>query len=397
MGTPELDVRHRRARIATGALFLTNGALFANLLPRYPEIKMDLGLSNTAFGLAVAAFSAGALLSGPTSATLIRRYHSSVVAVASSTLLAIFVLAAGLAPNGALLAAALFCAGAADAVTDVAQNAQALRLQRAYGRFIINSLHAVWSSGAVLGGVIGAGAIYLGVSRGVQLTVSGVASIALCLVGYRFLLPGPDHDNAATRRDHAAGDRSSRSVYLVLAALVAIAIAGAVVEDGGSSWSTLYLRDSLSASAAIAPLGYVAVVGFQFIGRVLGDRMVDRWGPRAVARAGGLLIAVGMGTALAFPSLLGTIAGFALAGFGSATLIPGAMHAADELPGLRPGTGLTVLSWLMRVGFLGAPIAVGAVADAVSLRVGLLSVVCAGLVAALLARALSPQSRSTRS
>ena len=64
MGTPELDVRNRRARVATAALFLTNGALFANLLPRYPEIKADLGLSNTGFGLAVAAFSAGALLTG---------------------------------------------------------------------------------------------------------------------------------------------------------------------------------------------------------------------------------------------------------------------------------------------------------------------------------------------
>jgi len=35
------NVRHvaqdRRARIATAALFLTNGAIFANMLPRYPE------------------------------------------------------------------------------------------------------------------------------------------------------------------------------------------------------------------------------------------------------------------------------------------------------------------------------------------------------------------------
>ena len=62
MGTARVaapPTRDRRARVATAALFLTNGALFANLLPRYPEIKADLGLSNTAFGLAVAAFSAG--------------------------------------------------------------------------------------------------------------------------------------------------------------------------------------------------------------------------------------------------------------------------------------------------------------------------------------------------
>ena len=52
----------QRARAAVAALFLTNGALFANLLPRLPEIKAALGLENAAYGLAVAAFPAGAVL-----------------------------------------------------------------------------------------------------------------------------------------------------------------------------------------------------------------------------------------------------------------------------------------------------------------------------------------------
>ena len=81
------------------------------------------------------------------------------------------------------------------------------------------------------------------------------------------------------------------------------------------------------------------MASFQFIGRFFGDRLVDRFGERAVARAGGVVIAVGMGTALAFPSVPTTIAGFAAAGFGIATLIPAAMHGADQLPGCAPGLG----------------------------------------------------------
>lgn len=397
MGTHLPDVRDRRARVATAALFLTNGALFANLLPRFPEIKSELHLSNTAFGMAVAAFSAGALLSGPAAAALIRRYRSSVVAVSCTVLIAVFTVAAGVAPTGVALGAALFCAGAADSVTDVAQNVHGLRVQRAYGRFIINSLHAVWSSGAVLGGLIGAGAIHVEIPRTVQLSASAVLCVAVCLIAYRFLLPGPDHDGQDAHAHTRAEARAGRGVYLVLAALVIIAIAGAVIEDAGSSWASLYLRDSLSAPAAIAAFGYVALVGAQFVGRVLGDRMIDRWGQRAVVRAGGLIVAAGMAAALAFPTVPGTVAGFAAAGFGSATLIPAAMHAADELPGLRAGTGLTILTWLMRAGFLGSPIVVGSIADAVSLRAGLLTVPAAGLVAVLLARALSPRIRSVRS
>jgi len=73
--------------------------------------------------------------------------------------------------------------------------------------------------------------------------------------------------------------------------------------------------------------------------------------------------------------------------------VPAAMRAADELPGLRAGTGLTLLTWLMRVGFLGAPLIVGVVADAASLRVGLLTVPVAGVTLSLLAGVLSGRAR----
>jgi MFS family permease len=380
--------QNRRARVAAAAMFLTNGAIFANLLPRFPEIKADLGLSNAVYGAAIAAFSAGALVSGLTAGALIRRFQSSRVGVAATLAIALFVFASAVAPTPVLFAVALFIAGAADSITDVAQNAHGLRVQRKYGRSIINSLHAVWSVGAILGGLMGAGAIALHVPRTTHLAVSGIVFSAVILAAYPFLLRGADHDDhPAAQTDGTA--KPGFAVYAVLAALVVIAIGGAAIEDSGSSWATLYLRDSLSAPAAIAAFGYVAMVSFQFIGRLFGDRLVDRFGERAVARAGGLVAAVGMGAALAFPTVPTVIAGFAAAGFGSATLIPAAMHGADQLRGLRPGTGLTIVTWLCRVGFLMSPIIVGVVADATSLRVGLLIVPVVGLAVVALARALS--------
>lgn len=390
------DRQQRRARIAVAALFLTNGALFANLLPRYPEIKADLGMSNTAFGISVAAFSAGALLSGLTAGALIRRFGSARVALVGTVLIAVFALAAGLTPTPVVFAAALFVAGSGDSIADVAQNAHALRVQRNYGRSIINSLHAVWSVGAILGGLMGAAAIAVGVSRAVQLAGSGAVFSLVCLVAYRHLLRGPDHDDADRTRPAADGQGSGAfAVYAAVAALAMLAIAGAAVEDAGSSWATLYLHDSLGAPAAVAAFGYIALVSFQFIGRLLGDRLVDRFGERTVVSAGGLLAAVGMGAALASPSVPGTIAGFAAAGFGVATVVPAAFRGADELPGLRPGTGLTLVTWLMRIGFLTSPAVVGAVADATSLRIGLLIVPAAALAIVAFAGVLG-RKRSER-
>ncbi len=386
------STRDRRARVAVAALFLTNGALFANLLPRYPEIKADLGLSNAAYGVAVAAFSAGALVTGPLAASLIRRFRSARVAVVGSAGIAIFAWLAAMAPSVVAFALALFVAGGADAVTDVAQNAHGLRVQRRYGRSIINSFHAVWSAGAILGGAMGAAAIALHVSRGTHLAVSAVVFSAVCVVGYRYLLPGPDEPAAAVRPTSSAQAGVSTATWAALAALVTLAIASATVEDAGSSWATLYMRE-LGAPGAIAVSGYIAAVGSQLVGRLLGDRLVDRFGQRAVARTGGVIAAVGMGAALAFPSAPAVIGGFAAAGFGVATLIPAAMQRADELPGLKPGTGLTAVTWLMRVGFVFAPMIVGAIADAFSLRAGLLTVPVAGLVVIALAGVLANRRR----
>ncbi|MFE5598450.1 MFS transporter [Streptomyces coelicoflavus] len=388
----------RRARVAVAVLFFTNGALFANLLPRYPQIKADLGIGNAAYGLAVAAFPAGAITAGLAAGVLVRRFGSARVAVGGTLLTGAGILAAGLADSVAVFAGALFLAGAMDAFTDVAQNAHGLRVQRRYGRSIINSFHAIWSIGAVTGGSMAAAAIALGVPRGPHLLFSAVVFAVAACVALRYCLPGPETDTVAggetgetdagdgavaPARAPATGLRTPATglrTGWVLAALVLIATAGTLVEDAGMSWATLYLSDSLHATAALAASGYVALVGAQFVGRIVGDRLVDRFGQRTVARSGALIAAVGMGLALAVPTVPGTVLGFAAAGFGVATLVPAAMHEADELPGLKPGSGLTLVSWLMRLGFLLSPPAVGLVADATSLRVGLLVVPFAGLI-----------------
>ncbi|ACU37843.1 MFS transporter [Actinosynnema pretiosum subsp. pretiosum] len=385
-----------RARAAVAAMFFTNGALIANLIPRYPEIKAELGMGNSAYGLAVAAFPAGAIVAGLAAGVLVRRFGSARVAVVSTVLAGLGVIAAGLAPVTLAFAAAGFVAGAMDSITDVAQNAHGLRVQRRYGRSIINSFHAVWSIGAVTGGAMSAGAIALGIDRAPHL-IGAVALLAVvALLALRFSLPGPEdaeQPEPVAAAEGAGRFASAGRVVPVLAALVLIATAGTLVEDAGNSWAAIYLG-GLGAPAALAASGYIALVGTQFIGRISGDRLVDRFGQRTVARAGGIVVAVGFGLALALPTVPGTVVGFAAAGLGVATLVPAAMHEADELPGLRPGTGLTVVSWLMRLGFLLSPPVVGLIADASSLRLGLVVVPIAGVLVVLLAGVLKQERAS---
>ncbi|MEO6085127.1 MAG: MFS transporter [Umezawaea sp.] len=377
----------RAARAAVAALFLTNGALFANVVPRYPEIKASLHLNNAVLGTALAGFPLGALVAGLFAATAIRRYRSSRVAALGIVLLAATTLLIPAAPNWLALGAVLFVIGALDSVIDVAQNTHGLRVQRLYGRSIVNSLHGVWSIGAVLGGLMGAAAAGLRIPLTLHLGTAAALFSLVALVAYRFLLPGPE-DAERTEPTTPTTKSISKTAIGALAALGVLAACGALVEDAGASWGAIYLSGDLRTSAATAGLAFVALQVAMTVGRLTGDRAVDRFGQRTVVRAGGALAAVGMGLALAVPTVGTTLVGFTLAGLGVATLIPAAMHTADELPGLPHGVGLTVVSWLLRVGFLLSPPVVGLIADNSSLRVGLLSVVFAGIVTVVLGRVL---------
>ena len=193
--------RLRRARTAVGACFFVNAVLYANLIPRFPEVKADLGLSNAALGTALAALPLGALLAGLSSAPLIRRLGSARVASGGLTLLAAAVWAAAAAPNWAALAGALLLAGALDAIVDVAQNAHGLRVQRGYGRSILNAFHGLWSIGAVTGGLLGSAAAGLGVPLPVHL---GVVALVF---GVPALL-GPPRPAPRIRRRRPRGRRN---------------------------------------------------------------------------------------------------------------------------------------------------------------------------------------------
>lgn len=385
--------RLRRARWAVAVLFLTNGAIFANAVPRYPDIKADLELSNAAFGSALGAYGAGALLLGLAASAVVARLGSARTAPACVALAATNLVLLALAPSWALLTLAFLLAGSLDSLADVAENVHGLRVERGLGQLILNSLHATWSVGAVLGGGIGSLAAALGVPVTVHFAVVAVVVVAMALVARRHLLPGADGADRPARDPAAAGRRRWARSAAVLVTLGLVASAGQVIEEAGATWSTLYLRDELGAAAGSSGLGFVALQAAQIVGRLVGDPLVTRYGDRMVARAGALLAAAAMSAALLAPSVPAVIAALAVVGLGIGTWIPAGMRTADQLPGLPPGVGITVTGGVVRASLLVAPPVLGLIADATSLRVALVTIPVAALLALVLSPVLAPRHR----
>jgi MFS family permease len=389
-GTPAraaVPLDARRARWAVSLLFFLNGASFCAILPRYPELVESIGLSNTAFGLAVGIGPIGGLVAGLGAAALMSRFGSARVAVLAQVIASTTHLAVYLSGSWLWLAASLMLAMAADAITDISMNSHGMRVERRYRRSIMNSYHGWWSLGAVVGGLLGAAGAQVGLPLWIQGIIGLIVFGILAAGALRFLLSGHDSLERAVTTGASASSGAEvpadlapagfRIAGMTLRALGLVAALGMILvfagstEDAGSTWGALFMNSTFTVTPFVAGLAFVALQGAQTIGRFTGDMVVDRLGDRTTARLGALIAAGGMIFALLLPSPVTAMIGFAAAGWGVATLFPAAYRAADDMPGVPHGVGITVVGWFARLGFFITPPVVGALADALTLRYAL--------------------------
>ena len=381
-----------RARAGVCLVFLANGLGFANLVPRFPEIVAGLGLSKSDFGQAVAAASVGALVAGLAASWLISRLTSAKVASLGMLVVALALLGAGLARSWLVLAVCLLVVGGTDSIVDVAQNAHGLRVQRRWGASIVTSFHASWSLGAVLGAAMGQAMAGAGVGLGTHMVLTAVVLLVLSvgplLAGW--FLPGHDRDPRSPDQNKELDDapemRPATSPWrvrpvtiLVLLVVGLLCAASMFPEDVAMNWSSLLLSEQ-GAGAGHVGLGLVALQGTMIVGRLVGDRIIDAVGQRAVIAWGGALVTLGMSIALLASSVPGTLLGMAISGAGCAVAVPVTYSAADDVEGLPPGLGLTIVSWLARLAGLLAPPVVGRLADVHGLWVALAYGLLGGLI-----------------
>jgi MFS family permease len=352
-------------------LFLLNGVVLGSWLPRLPEIRDRLGMSLAAVGFTLAVGNVGGLLGSGISGRLVGRFGARAAAIHPAGLVLALLPLIAFAPNPVALAAAVFAIAIADAVADVGMNALAVRLQEVRSRSVFTRLHGLWSIGTLVGAAVSTGAIALGIGLGPQLVGTAVVSLIALAAASRVL---PATDRRPRPRPH----------YGVAFALALAGGAAALVEGTPSDWSAIFLTDVLDASAAVAGAGFVAVTLGMLVGRLGGDGVVDRVGPRRSLHASLALVAASTILTVTAGSVVLAMIGFILWGLGVSVILPLLYRLAGSHPGFGEGSGLAALTLGSRIGFLAGPAAVGAVAEAAGLPWGVFTVVTAGVAFAFL-------------
>ncbi|MFG3499103.1 MFS transporter [Streptomyces sp. NPDC047928] len=366
--------RLRRARFAVAAVFCVHGAVTGSFATRIPWIQDHAGVGAGQLGLALAFPALGASVAMPLAGAISHRFGART---ALRGLLALWTLALSLpslAPNVYGLCAALFVFGATAGMSDVAMNAMGVEVESRLHRSIMSSLHGMWSVGALLGSAAGTVAAHFGTDARVHHLVAALALTglgALFCRGVLDLRSAPDEDPPPR---FALPPKSA----LVIGA---IGFCGVFAEGASLDWSAVYLRDELETSAGLAAASTTAFALTMAVARLVGDRIVDRFGAVRTVRVGGVAATAGGVLVVLAPHPAAALAGFGLLGLGVAVVVPLAFAAAGR-SGPNPSQAIAGVATITYTSGLIAPSAMGAVADATSLTVSfaLVTVLAFGLV-----------------
>src|SRR5262249_43384251 len=143
--------RIRLARLATSWVFFANGTAIGSWVPHIPDVKQDLGLTDSVHGLALLAMAVGSLVGLPLSGALTTRLGSGKMTTAAIIALLLAMPLPLLAQSLPLFALALALLGMANGAVDVAMNAQAIAIEQRVGRSIMSSFHSLFSAGGLAG------------------------------------------------------------------------------------------------------------------------------------------------------------------------------------------------------------------------------------------------------
>ena len=390
--------------------FLIMGLTAGVWLARIPAVKAQAHLSDGTLGVALFAVPVGLMVGAAVAERLADRIGSAGLSRVCGVGSSLLIITPGLARNLPELMAALFTVGLSGGTLDVAQNAQGVRVEAAYGRPVMTSMHAGYSLGAITGALIGGGFAWAGVGLLPSLAAAGLAGAVADGVAGHWLLPGRDaaaYDDAAAAgfRDAAAptvqaayrpppapARRDRRRVRRLIIALGVLGICGLAGEGAAGDWSAVYLKDNLGTSAGFAALGFAAFSVTMTAGRAVGDRLIFRFGTVRLVRWCGLIAAAGLGASLLTKSPYVTVAGFAVFGAGLSVVVPQVFAAGGRADLARPGSGLARVVGLGYAGMTAGPAVIGAVASRVGLHTALAIPVLLAVWIAVAAPALGERS-----
>jgi MFS family permease len=374
---PTSVLSSRRAAVAVTTLFAVNGMLLGGNGGALPSLREKLAVTDTQ--IAVLLFCAGlaGILSMQVGGRLADAIGARTVALSALPVLIAAAVTIALAPSYGVALLGLVLLGLGNGAMDVGMNAIGVQVEAARRKPIMSSFHAYFS----LGSFIGAGAVLLlakglGVTGGRIVTPLMLSLAVVAVVVLVVLLRITPQTAVVEHKVDGVRARIPRAAWV----LGIMALSFGLAEGTAVDWSAIHVTDVARVDPTTGSLGLVAVTAFMVVIRLVGDRLVSRFGRRAVVRFGGTCAALGYLAVTLVEGLPLLVVGWCLVGFGVGMIAPQVYAVAGHLGG---GRVLAVVVTFGYAAFLMGPAVIGFLVRHLGIHhaMAVPAVLCAAIIA----------------
>lgn len=366
-----------RIRWAVSLFYFGTGLCFSSWASRIPDIKTTLQLTNGQLGSILFAIPVGQLTMMYFSGKLVTRFGSRTILVFAILMYAFCLTTIGLAANGWQLGLSLYFLGIFANLSNISVNTQGVYTEKLFKRTIMTTFHGVWSIAGFTGSIVGLGMLSLGLSPYIHFVLIATIILLLVVFNFKFLIKVKNNIVLEEKKGFIKYDKTL--VLLGIIGFCSLASEGVMFD-----WSGVYFKDVVQVPSSLVILGYSSFMIMMASGRFLGDRVISKFGRKKVMQISGVLVSLGLFTAVLFPYIIPCTIAFMLVGIGVSTIIPTLYSIAGKHPTIPTGEALTAVSSISFLGFLMGPPVIGYIAELFGLRFSFAFMGVFGFIIALL-------------
>jgi fucose permease len=320
-----------------GILFFLFAVQIMSWVPRFPEVKANLGLSNGEFGTYLSLGSIGAVVAMLSSGHFVHKLGAKKVLIISTLSMCLSISAIVHLQSAPAFIIINMINGGAISAFNIALNAQAFHAQDRAGELILSRQHGYWTMGAVVTAIF-SGFMVEFVGIALHINILSIVVFLIVLTFIKKLDPELIKPSAEEEDDFGFKDlfTSFRIDYLVSAALVC----GIMVEFATADWSTIYAKETIGVRGSLATIPYILTFTAMIVGRLGQHRITPYVSLEHQIKFGSVIGGVGFIGFIGASSLLVdhsktaayicTLLGFSIGGFFSAVLSPTFFTAANK-------------------------------------------------------------------
>jgi len=317
-------------------LFFTFGLGIMSWVPRFPEVKAALRLTNGGFGSLISTGALGSLISLLTVGHIVHKIGvKKVLHVASFFLMATLIILSS-THSAVIFFFANIVFGAAISAFHIAINSQGFNYQDRTEKFVITQLSGIWSAGALItafisGFLIDRVSLHIHIALLVIL-IFIIQTLLLNGLSSALLKANQNLDIEYKLKELFSGFSFDRLTSFGL-------ICAIFLEFALSDWATIYTKEEIGIKSGLNTLPFILFTTTMIIGRITIHYLLPRFTLERLAVYGSLIAGTSFLTSVFFArsifannynyAFLIICIGFSMAGLGSSFLGPTFMTAAN--------------------------------------------------------------------